>query len=121
MTRGPPASFEAFRVNVDGEAVRRGVETVTPAVLPDHDVVVRVRASSLNYKDALSASGNRGVTKSYPHTPGIDAGGVVVASRDPRFAPGDPVICTGYDLGMDTPGGFGEYVSVPGDWLLPPP
>jgi len=94
------------------------VELVEPDVLPDHDVVVRVWASSLNYKDALSASGNRGVTRSYPHTPGIDAAGEVTASRDARFAPGDLVLCTGYDLGMDTPGGFGEYVSVPGDWLV---
>lgn len=94
------------------------MELVEPDVLPDHDVVVRVWASSLNYKDALSASGNRGVTRSYPHTPGIDAAGEVTASRDARFAPGDLVLCTGYDLGMDTPGGFGEYVSVPGDWLV---
>jgi len=94
------------------------VELVEPDVLPDHDVVVRVWASSLNYKDALSASGNRGVTRSYPHTPGIDVAGEVTASRDARFAPGDLVLCTGYDLGMDTPGGFGEYVSVPGDWLV---
>ena len=94
------------------------MELVEPDVLPDHDVVVRVWASSLNYKDALSASGNRGVTRSYPHTPGIDVAGEVTASRDARFAPGDLVLCTGYDLGMDTPGGFGEYVSVPGDWLV---
>src|SRR5690606_37573260 len=66
-------------------------------------------------------SGNRGVTKAYPHTPGIDVAGEVAHSRDPRFAVGDCVICTGHDLGMDTPGGFAQYVSVPGDWLLPPP
>src|SRR5690606_11207457 len=114
-------SFRAFRVHVEDGSVRRGVELVGADSLPDHDVVVRVRYSSLNYKDALSASGNRGVTRNYPHTPGIDAAGVVVASRDERFAPGNCVICTGHDLGMDTPGGFGEYVSVPGDWLVRPP
>ncbi len=96
----------------------RAVELVDPAVLPDNDVCVRVEYSSLNYKDALSASGNRGVTKTYPHTPGIDAAGVVVTSRDPRWREGDRVLCTGFDLGMDTPGGFGEYISVPGEWLV---
>ncbi len=99
----------------------RAVERRDLASLPDHDVTVRVECSSLNYKDALSASGNRGVTKEYPHTPGIDAAGIVVASRDPRWAVGDPVLCTGYDLGMNTPGGFGEYVRVPGEWLVPLP
>ncbi len=114
-------SFRAYRVHVDGESVRRGVETVTRDVLPDYEVDVAVAYSSLNYKDALSASGNRGVTKSYPHTPGIDMAGTVVASRSERFAPGDEVLCTGFDLGMNTPGGFGELVSVPAEWLTPRP
>jgi len=116
-----PSSFRAFRVHVDGEEVRRTVEELPFESLPDHDVTVRVAYSSLNYKDALSASGNRGVTRHYPHTPGIDAAGEVVASRDARFAPGDRVLVTGFDLGMDTPGGFAEYVRVPGDWLVPLP
>lgn len=96
----------------------RAVERLGLASLPDNDVSVRVEHSSLNYKDALSASGNRGVTKEYPHTPGIDAAGVVVASRDSRWAVGDRVLCTGFDLGMGTPGGFGEYIRVPGEWLV---
>ena len=89
--------------------------------LPDHDVTVEVAYSSLNYKDALSARGNRGVTRSYPHTPGIDAAGRVVASRDPAFEPGDEVIVTSYDLGMNTPGGFGARIRVPGAWVVPMP
>lgn len=89
--------------------------------LPDHDVLVRVKYSSLNYKDALSASGNPGVTKSYPHTPGIDAAGVVDWSSDFRFKKDDKVIVTSYDLGQNTPGGFGEYISVPGSWIVPLP
>lgn len=90
--------------------------------LPPGEVLVRVRYSSLNYKDALSATGNRGVTKRYPHTPGIDAAGTVAESQNPAFRPGDAVICTGFDLGMNTPGGFGQYIRVPADWLvrLPP-
>lgn len=89
--------------------------------LPEGEVVVRVYYSSLNYKDALSATGNRGVTKAYPHTPGIDAAGEVYRSSDARFKTGDKVIVTSYDLGMNTSGGFGEYIRVPAGWVVPLP
>lgn len=89
--------------------------------LPEHDVLVRVHYSSLNYKDALSANGNRGVTRQYPHTPGIDALGVVEESKNPKFKAGDKVIVIGFDLGMNTPGGFGEYIRVPAEWCVPVP
>lgn len=90
--------------------------------LPAGDVLIRVHWSSLNYKDALSATGNRGVTRHYPHTPGIDAAGVVEACDEGPLEPGDEVIVTGYDLGMNTDGGYGEYIRVPADWViaLPP-
>ncbi|HNX88385.1 MAG TPA: YhdH/YhfP family quinone oxidoreductase [Paludibacteraceae bacterium] len=86
--------------------------------LPAGDLLIRVHYSSLNYKDALSASGNKGVTRKYPHTPGIDAAGVVVSSGNKAFNPGDKVIVTGYDLGMNTSGGFGEYIRVPAEWAV---
>ncbi len=89
--------------------------------LPENDVLIRVKVSSLNYKDALSATGNRGVTRKFPHQPGIDAAGVVERSADDRFQQGDEVIVTGYDLGMNTPGGLGAFVSVPGDWIVKKP
>jgi acrylyl-CoA reductase (NADPH) len=89
--------------------------------LPDGDVLVRVSFSSLNYKDALSATGNRGVTRRFPHTPGIDAAGIVEKSRDKAFQTGDAVIITSYDLGMNTPGGFGGFIRVPADWVVPLP
>ena len=89
--------------------------------LPDNDVLVNVHYSSLNYKDALSATGHKGVTKNYPHIPGIDAAGIVAESSDPNFQEGDPVIITGYDLGQNTPGGFGQYIRVPGKWIVPLP
>ena len=89
--------------------------------LPAGEVLVQVAYSSLNYKDALSASGNRGVTRNYPHTPGIDAAGIVVASEDGAFKPGDNVIVTSYDLGMNTAGGFGEFIRVPAGWVVPLP
>ncbi|MGE8360059.1 YhdH/YhfP family quinone oxidoreductase [Pseudomonas sp.] len=91
------------------------------AELPAGELLVRVRYSSLNYKDALSASGNRGVTRQYPHTPGIDAAGVVEASSVAEFAVGDEVIVTGYDLGMNTAGGFGRYIRIPAAWALKRP
>src|SRR5690606_4377495 len=80
MTESMPNSYRALRVHVDEERVTRTVEQVPWSTLPEHDVTVRVAYSSLNYKDALSATGNRGVSRNYPHTPGIDAAGHVVAS-----------------------------------------
>jgi len=89
--------------------------------LPAGELLIRVKYSSLNYKDALSASGNRGVTKSFPHTPGIDAAGVVEASSVAEFSVGDEVIVTGYDLGMNTSGGFAQYIRIPASWALKRP
>ncbi|QDK77813.1 acryloyl-CoA reductase [Spirosoma sp. KCTC 42546] len=86
--------------------------------LPAGDVLIRIWYSSLNYKDALSASGNRGVTRNYPHTPGIDAAGIVEESTDERWKAGDQVIVTGFDLGMNTSGGFSQYIRVPGNWIV---
>ncbi|MBU0965953.1 MAG: YhdH/YhfP family quinone oxidoreductase [Proteobacteria bacterium] len=89
--------------------------------LPDHDVLIAVHFSSLNYKDALSASGNKGVTRRYPHTPGVDAAGIVMESRSGKFKAGDEVIACGYDLGTKIPGGFGRFIRVPAEWIVPLP
>jgi len=110
--------FKAFVVNEDennyiGKVTFRKIDD-----LPKGDLLVKVYYSSLNYKDALSASGNKGVTKNYPHTPGIDAVGVVVRSEDQSFSIEDKVIVTSYDLGMNTDGGFGEYIQVPSKWAI---
>ena len=86
--------------------------------LPKGDVLIRVLYSSLNYKDALSATGNRGVTRQYPHTPGIDAAGIVEKSLVDTIKKGEKVIVTSYDLGMNTSGGFGQYIRVPKDWVV---
>jgi putative YhdH/YhfP family quinone oxidoreductase len=88
------------------------------ADLPDGEVLIRVHYSSLNYKDALSASGNRGVTRRYPHVPGIDAAGIVEHSTSEEFKGGDQVIVSGHDFGMNTSGGFGQYIKVPSSWVL---
>lgn len=98
------------------EIVSRDIEE-----LPQGDILIKVKYSSLNYKDALSSMGNKGVSRNYPHTPGIDASGIVVESKSDKFRPHDKVIVTGYDLGMNTSGGFAEYIRVPEDWVLPLP
>lgn len=99
----------------------RSIKERSIADLSDGDVLVRVSYSSLNYKDALSATGNRGVTRKYPHTPGIDAAGIVEESRNETIQSGDAVIVTSYDLGMNTSGGFGQYIRIPADWVVPLP
>ncbi|MEX0962993.1 MAG: oxidoreductase [Pseudohongiellaceae bacterium] len=86
--------------------------------LPEGDTLIRVNYSSLNYKDALSFSGNKGVTKSYPHTPGIDAAGTIISSDDSSLHAGDEVLVIGYDLGMNTSGGFGQLIRVPSEWVV---
>lgn len=89
--------------------------------LPAGELLIRVAYSSLNYKDALSATGNPGVTRQFPHTPGIDAAGEVLECSDGSFAVGSKVIVTGFDLGMETDGGFAQLVRVPSAWALPVP
>lgn len=86
--------------------------------LPAGDVLIQVQYSALNYKDALSATGNKGITRNFPHTPGIDAAGVVISSSSPLWKEGDQVLVTGYDLGMNTCGGFGGMIRVPADWVV---
>ena len=114
-------TYRALVVHREGAALPRQIETLDEAALPEGDVLIEVHYSSLNYKDGLSAQGNPGVTRHFPHTPGIDASGIVLESRVPNFAPGDAVIVIGFDLGMGTAGGFGERIRVPAGWVVPCP
>lgn len=112
-------NYQAYVVSEKDGAYIGQVQEVA---LPDEKegfVVIKVAYSSLNFKDALSNSGNKGVTRKYPHTPGIDAAGTVHSCADGRFNEGDQVVVTGYDLGMNTAGGFGEFIQVPVDWVVP--
>ena len=112
-------NFRALIVEESGDGIfSRSIKKRSIDDLPPGDVLIRVSYSSLNYKDALSATGNRSITKIYPHTPGIDAAGIVEESSVSAFRPGNAVIVTGYDLGMNTPGGFGEYIRVPAYWAI---
>jgi putative YhdH/YhfP family quinone oxidoreductase len=110
--------FKAFEVSeVNGEFKRKVIEKEIKD-LPKGELIINVKYSSLNYKDALSANGNKGVTRKYPHTPGIDAAGIVVEDRTGTYNKGDKVIVTGYDLGMNTAGGFEEYIRIPAEWAV---
>ena len=111
-------SFRAFRVEKNETGFTRSVVERDVDDLPTGEVVIAVGYSSLNYKDALSATGNPGVTRVFPHTPGIDAAGSVLTSSDSRFAPGDTVVVIGFDLGMSTAGGFAERIRVPASWVV---
>lgn len=111
-------TFKAFVVEEQGESFKGTIKSKSISELPEGDLLIKVHYSSLNYKDALSASGNKGVTKKYPHTPGIDAVGTVVSSKTNKFKVQDNVIVTSYDLGMNTDGGFGQYICVPEDWAV---
>ncbi|MDM5187229.1 YhdH/YhfP family quinone oxidoreductase [Bacillus sp. DX4.1] len=115
-------TFRAMLVNErEGNQFERSIVERNISDLPEGEVCIRVHYSSLNYKDALSATGNKGVTRKYPHTPGIDAAGKVVSSTDASLEQGDQVIVTGYDLGMNTSGGLGQYIRVPASWVVPLP
>ena len=114
-------NFKALRIMKEGEGYVRRIESRKISDLPEGDTLVKVQYSSLNYKDALSSIGNRGVTRDYPHTPGIDAAGIIVKSDNPKFSEGEEVIITGYDLGMNTDGGFGEYIRIPSEWIVKKP
>ena len=115
-------TFTAYVVDqVEKGVFERNIKERTMDDLPEGEVVVRVHYSSLNYKDALSATGNPGVTRNFPHSPGVDASGIVEDSSDDRFTPGQEVIVHGYDLGCNTSGGYSQYIRVPADWIVPLP
>ena len=111
--------FRAMVVaEIEDKKFIREIKEKTISALPEGEVLINVHYSSLNYKDALSASGNKGVTRKYPHTPGVDAAGVVAESSNADFKPGEKVLVTGYDLGMNTSGGYEEYIRVPAAWVV---
>lgn len=113
--------FKAYIIRENNAQYEGHIEHLSIEDLPKNEVLVKVHFSSLNYKDALSSIGNKGVTKQYPHVPGIDAAGEIVETKNDKFVVGQKVIVTSYDLGMNTWGGFGEYISVPAEWIIPLP
>jgi len=112
------SEFRAMLVEKTDDGFVRSIVDRSVDDLPEGDVLIEVAYSSLNYKDGLSATGNPGVTRNFPHTPGIDAAGVVLASTSDEFAAGDEIISIGFDLGMGTAGGFGQRIRVPAGWVV---
>ena len=115
-------TFRALRIEEDENGnFNRNIIDRNLDDLPEGDVLIKVHYAALNYKDALSAIGNKGVTRNYPHTPGIDGAGIIVESKTPHVPPGMEVVVTSYDLGMNTDGAFAEYMRVPAEWVVPLP
>ena len=114
-----PTDFRCLVVEKSADSTfTRSVARRTLADLPAGEVLIRASWSSLNYKDALSATGSPGVSKTFPHVPGIDVAGVVATSQSPAFQPGDQVLVTGFDLGTTRWGGWSDWVRVPADWVV---
>ena len=113
--------YSAYYVEENDGAFSASISKLELKKPEDGFVQIKVSHSSLNYKDALSASGNKGVTRNYPFVPGIDAAGIITDANSSQFNEGDEVIVTGYDMGMNTPGGFGEFINVPIGWVVKKP
>ncbi len=110
--------YNALVAEETANGIRPSIKELKVSDIPDNDLLIRVLYSSLNYKDALSSHGNRGITKQFPHTPGIDSCGIVIRSKSSDFKEGDYALVCGNDLGMNTAGGFGQYISVPAEWAM---
>ena len=114
--------MKAFVVEkIEEKKFTASIKDIEMPVLTEHEVLIKTSYSSLNYKDALSSTGNPGVTSVFPHVTGIDVSGVVSESKSDLFNIGDEVLITGYDLGMNTNGGHSEYVKAPDSWLIKKP
>ncbi|MBX3666545.1 MAG: oxidoreductase [Burkholderiales bacterium] len=112
----------AYRIHNDDNTVAGRVENVPVAEIGRGEVLFRTAYSSVNFKDALAATGTGGrIIRSYPLIGGIDAAGTVISSGDDRFKAGDEVICTSYDMGVAHDGGFSEICRVPAGWVVPLP
>lgn len=116
-----PDRFQAFRIHNDDKGYRSGVEEISLDDLSEGEVTIRVEWSSINYKDALAATGKGRIVKNYPLTAGIDAAGVVVNSDDERFQPGQSVVATGCQLSEVYDGGYTEYLRLRSESVVPLP
>jgi len=115
------ANFRAYRIySEDGKVQARLVEATLDELDPG-EVVIKAAFSSVNYKDALAATGAGKIIRRFPCIGGVDGCGTVASSTDARFNPGDQVVCTSYDLGVAHDGGYAEFLRVPADWVVPLP
>ena len=111
-------SFPAFRIHNDDAGYRSGIETLALDQLSAGEVVVKAEWSSVNYKDALAGTGKGKILRRFPLVGGIDVAGHVVASTDPKFREGDPVLVTGCGLSETRDGGYAAYARLPAEWVI---
>jgi acrylyl-CoA reductase (NADPH) len=111
-------TFRAFRAFEENGGVRGRIVDTTLDELSSGDVVIHAAYSSVNYKDALAATGRGKIIRKFPLVPGIDVAGTVVSSADARYREGQDVLVTGYDLGVAHDGGYAQRVRVPADWIV---
>lgn len=117
-----PSTFKAYVIDKTAEGKSQGrLATLGAGQLDAGEVAIRVRYSSINYKDALAATGAGKIIRRFPCVGGIDLAGEVLDSADPRFKAGDEVIATSYDIGVSHHGGYAEYARVPAQWVVPLP
>jgi NADPH2:quinone reductase len=114
-------NFRAFRIHQEGGKVAPRLESIGLDDLAAGDVVVKVRYSTINYKDALAATGAGKILRKYPLVGGIDLAGEVVSSQHPDFKPGQKVLVNGCGLSETHDGGYAEYARVAADWVVPVP
>jgi len=115
------SEFRAFRVHADKSGVSAGVETLTLDDLTPGEVVVQGEWSSINYKDALAATGAGRILRTSPLVGGVDVAGTVISSEDSRYKPGDKVLMNGGGLSETRDGGFSEVVRLPAEFATPIP
>ncbi len=112
------ASFKAYVIRQEEGRILGDFAVMTEAELGPGEVTIRVAYSSVNYKDALAATGAGRIIRRFPCIGGIDLSGTVITSSDPRFISGDKVIATSYDIGVAHHGGYSEIARIPADWVL---
>ena len=110
--------YKAYLVEENNGEFAGSVKELDVPDLEEGRLLIKVKYSSLNYKDALAATGAKGVVMSYPFVPGVDVAGEIIESSSDDFIPGDEVIATGYKIGMAEFGGFGEIVHLPSEWVV---
>jgi len=113
--------YKAYLIEENNGEFSGSVKELDAPSLSEGRVLIKVKYSSLNYKDALAASGAKGVVRSYPFVPGVDVAGEIIESSSSNFSIGESVIATGYKMGMAEFGGFGEIVHIPEDWVVKSP
>ncbi|MFZ2852690.1 MAG: oxidoreductase [Rhodocyclaceae bacterium] len=113
--------FNAYLIEEKDGKTQSGFVRLDESQLDQGEVTIKVAYSSVNYKDALAATGVGRIIRRYPCVGGIDLSGTVETSADPRFKPGDQVIATSFDIGVAHHGGYAQYARVPADWVVPLP